>query len=338
MKKVMISALGLAVAWSVNAVAQDRVGDFVLLPEHNSAILTGPITSDTSLAFDSVLGRMPNLKVLALHSPGGQVLSALDIANKVHALGLSTVILDAMDCASACSIIFFAGSERVAQGQLGVHQLSSRSKGDIQTVQLVISDILDAFEKFGVDVRVTKHMLTTRPEDMYYFSDGEKNEYLINRGEQPKSASLKTPELKFADFQPERFHSGKPVLPGFKGDDEWARTFRTRIKDGVEEGPNFAGRYTIIEIGCGTSCRFGVLVDASNGDVLEFPLGGEENYQLEMTYTVESTLLKAVWKDTPSGNYETCVKQDYGLEGNQLKLLAESKYTVQEFGYCTAYR
>ena len=61
----------------------------------------------------------------------------------------------------------------------------------------------------------------------------------------------------------------------------------------------------------GTSCLFGILVDARDGDVLEFPLGGEENYQLEMTYTVESTLLKAVWMDTANGRYDTCVKQDY---------------------------
>lgn len=342
MKGAMASALGLAVVWSIHATAQERLGDFVLLPEHHSAILTGPITSDTSVAFDAILGRMPDMKVLALHSPGGQVVSALDIANKVNALGLSTVILDTMDCASACSIIFFAGSERFALGQLGVHQLSTRGQDDIQAVQLVISNILDAFEKFGVDARVTKRMLTTRPDDMYYFSDGEKDEYLINRSEQlgkvPAPASPKTPELKFANFQPEGYHSGKPVLPDFKGEAEWARNFRTRIRDGVKEGPNFAGRFTIVEIGCGTSCRFGFLVDASNGNVLELPLGGEENYQLEITYTVESKLLKAVWMDTENNNYDTCVRQDYVLDGRQLKLLGESRYTIKEFDYCSAYK
>jgi hypothetical protein len=327
----------------VNAGAQERIGGFVLLHEHKAAVLTGEISSDTNASFDAVLGRMPDLKVLGLNSPGGQVVAALEIANKIHALRLTTVIPESMDCASACSILFLAGSERFPEGGLGVHQLSTREPGDLQAVQLVISDILDAFERFGVDPRVTKQMLTTPPQDMYFFSDGEKEEYLIARGGQAHaapataSAAPRPPELRFADFPPSYFYGSDPVLPEFKGDDEWAGNFRTRIRDGIAGGVNYAGRYTIIEIGCGTSCRIAVMVDVSNGDVIRFPLGGEENYELEMTYTSESTLLKAVWKDEAGDGYENCVKQDYGLEDGQLKLLAESRYTVKEFGYCSAY-
>lgn len=92
--------------------------------------------------------------------------AALAIADKVHALGLSTAVLPAMSCASACSIVFFAGDMRIAHGRLGVHQLPSGGRGSDQALQLVISRILDSFGKYGVDARVTKLMLTTLPEDV----------------------------------------------------------------------------------------------------------------------------------------------------------------------------
>jgi hypothetical protein len=146
-----------------------------------------------------------------------------------------------------------------------------------------------------------------------------------------------TPELKFADYQAKERLKGKVKLPDFRKD-EGARTFRTRIRNGMGEGPNFAGHYFLIEIGCGTSCRIGILVDANSGKRIDFPLGGEENYQLEMTYTVESSLVKAVWMDTENNKFNNCVKQDYVLDGNAIKLLKESRYTIEDNGICATYQ
>src|SRR5690606_28155031 len=147
---------------------------------------------------------MPGILQLELDSPGGNVMAALEIANKVHALGLRTRIGSGQDCASACSLIFLSGKQRQATGQLGVHQLSARGEGNLAALQFVISDILDAFQRFGVDPRVTKHMLTTPPADMYYFSDYEKDDYRINRQEEPQPVAVAnaetTPEMKFADY------------------------------------------------------------------------------------------------------------------------------------------
>jgi hypothetical protein len=43
--------------------------------------------------------------------------------------------------------------------------------------------------------------------------------------------------------------------------------FRTKIRQGATKGANFAGHYSIIEWGCGTSCVSLALVDARTGEV-----------------------------------------------------------------------
>ena len=49
-----------------------------------------------------------------------------------------------------------------------------------------------------------------------------------------------------------------------------ARRYRTVLLKGVRRGPNFAGHYTVIAWGCGTSCIQFAIVDALTGKVF-FP-------------------------------------------------------------------
>ncbi len=49
-----------------------------------------------------------------------------------------------------------------------------------------------------------------------------------------------------------------------------ASRFRTVLREGAKKGPNFAGHYTIIEWGCGSSCTSIAVVDAITGRVV-FP-------------------------------------------------------------------
>lgn len=46
-----------------------------------------------------------------------------------------------------------------------------------------------------------------------------------------------------------------------------SRIFRTVIRDGAKAGPNFAGHYTVIFWGCGTSCTSLAIADAKTGRV-----------------------------------------------------------------------
>jgi hypothetical protein len=63
--------------------------------------------------------------------------------------------------------------------------------------------------------------------------------------------------------------TGKPASVDLKSHPK-AHLFRTAIRRGSRRGPNFAGHFTIVEMGCGTGCTVIAVVDAINGKVV-FP-------------------------------------------------------------------
>jgi len=48
-----------------------------------------------------------------------------------------------------------------------------------------------------------------------------------------------------------------------------ARTYKTALNEGLKEGVNFAGKYTVVTIGCGTGCQTHYVVDRETGRVLD---------------------------------------------------------------------
>jgi hypothetical protein len=55
-----------------------------------------------------------------LDSTGGLVAAGAYMADMVHSAGLTTIVRG--DCASACTMIFYAGSRRQLSGRLGFHR------------------------------------------------------------------------------------------------------------------------------------------------------------------------------------------------------------------------
>jgi hypothetical protein len=68
----------------------------------------------------------------------------------------------------------------------------------------------------------------------------------------------------FEDY-PAKISVTKPTQPKLVGDD--ARTFRTMIRKGSATGVNFAGHFTIVGWGCGSSCLDWAVVDRITGSV-----------------------------------------------------------------------
>ena len=134
-------------------------------------VLDGDIDLRTPLAFKRAMQKYPDTRVVALSSNGGSVQSALLIAEDVYEKRLTTLIPKDAVCASACAYIFFAGSSRLAEGKLGVHQISGSA--NVSDAQLNISDILDVLGKYDVPQPVITKMFRTRSEDIYFFTQEE---------------------------------------------------------------------------------------------------------------------------------------------------------------------
>lgn len=132
------------------------------------------------------------------------------------------------------------------------------------------------------------------------------------------SAGALTAELRFQDYQVATVYKGKTRLPDFSARDKAYRHYRTRIREGLKEGPSFAGEFSIIQIGCGTGCSFAFVASNRSGKVFEFPRGGKENMFMQFSKKLDSRLLILQW-----GSYrdDSCFIEYFEWTGNEARPL-----------------
>jgi hypothetical protein len=107
---------------------------------------------------------------------------------------------------------------------------------------------------------------------------------------------------RFEQYPAPKNFKGKPApvnLASHKG----ARRFRTNLREGAKEGPNFAGHYTVVTWGCGTACMVFAIVDARTGRVyfpnfLPYMSASDE----AIRYRLDSKLFVADDAPDPDGN------------------------------------
>lgn len=106
-----------------------------------------------------------------------------------------------------------------------------------------------------------------------------------------------------------------------------ARLFRTALREGAKQPPNFAGHYTIIEIGCGAGTRCPAILDAQTGKVFFPPeLKVAEALLMEvghadfetLNYRRDSRILIVV--GTPNENYGQAGVYSYVWRDDRLSL------------------
>lgn len=142
--------------------------------------------------------------------------------------------------------------------------------------------------------------------------------------------SSSVPRLNPSDYPAREIFKGKTRLPDFKKRDRDFNSFRTRIRDGMREGPNFAGRYSVIQIGCGTGCSFVIVGDNKTGRPMNFPRGGEDNMYLELRHQLDSRLLIAQWANYDGGK---CYIEFFDFDGASWNVLKKIEVGVTEACY-----
>lgn len=124
-------------------------------------------------------------------------------------------------------------------------------------------------------------------------------------------------EADFAAY-PAKLYAGKTVLPDFDGAARAFRLYRTRIREGMAQGPDFAGHLAVIQFGCGTGCSIIHVGDLRSGRVYRFPLG---EAAIELGYRKDSRLIAAQWQDYASG---TCWRDRYLWTGKGFERLSRT--------------
>jgi hypothetical protein len=138
---------------------------------------------------------------------------------------------------------------------------------------------------------------------------------------------------RFEDYPAELFR-GAPAPAKIVG--PLARSYRTRLRGGAKEGPNFAGHYTVVYWGCGSDCRVFAVVDAKTGKVY-FPPGiravsrvpSQEEDPIQ--YRGDSRLLVIAGEVWPGGGqWKPEATYYYEWRGGELKLVR--KAALKKYG------
>ncbi|MDX0999925.1 hypothetical protein GOE20_03175 [Sinorhizobium medicae] len=137
--------------------------------------------------------------------------------------------------------------------------------------------------------------------------------------------------FEFSAFPAGKTYVGPTRKPDFKARDKEFSSFRTRILEGMKDGPRFAGEYSVIQFGCGTGCSGVVVANNRTGQLYSFPRGGEFNQALTLDFNIDSKLMVARWYT--DSFWETCVIESFLMDDG--KWIAKDALASKGDGTCS---
>lgn len=95
-------------------------------------------------------------------------------------------------------------------------------------------------------------------------------------------------------------------------------TYRTALHEGLEAGVNFAGKYTVVTVACGTGCKMHYVIDRETGKVLD-----KLQSTVGATYSTDSRLFIVNPPDSiiSYGECPDCAPEAYVFENDQFRKL-----------------
>ncbi len=166
-----------------STVMQD--GMVFRLGEKGHASAVGLIKPGTSKAFERFLAKHKDkVKRITLHSPGGSVSDALNMARTIRKRKLMTYVPDDGYCASSCPLVFAGGVTREAgrKAWIGVHRVYTLKSaiGTLQEGMAAAQQISARCQNFLIEMEVSPrvwiHAMTTPKERLYVFTPKELTE------------------------------------------------------------------------------------------------------------------------------------------------------------------
>ncbi len=146
---------------------------------------------------------------------------------------------------------------------------------------------------------------------------------LVALGLVAAASSAQTALPQFSDYPAGPVYRGR-VAPLVVSSSPFARTYRTRTREAMAEGVNFAGHYVVATWGCGTECMNGHIVDARTGRaVADLPFNA-----IFLNVRPDSRLITVA---TPDDLAEMIPIDDTGNEG-PIPSRYQSSYWVLENG------
>ena len=145
----------------------------------------------------------------------------------------------------------------------------SIEKNEIQELDTLLNNnnyLVLGFKPLNVKI-VHKSEVSKYPDYTTY--DTNKDDVLLIKGEIGKYLVFYerfTPK-SYKDYGVEVYEGTlkNPIIE----DELWRNTYKESIEEQCKAGINFASHYTIVSVGCGTSCQLNLIIDRKTGKIVE---------------------------------------------------------------------
>ena len=177
--KQLIRSFILATLLAFSGQSPVTAGELKFSEGNELVFFQGPILLDE---IDDILSQLDEKKpkLILLNSIGGNVSGALRFAKYVRKNQMNTWIAHKQSCASACALVFLAGTQRLSEGNLIVHQyLPPAAQGNEKiamdaawiSVQRIIGETITLLNSFGTPRFVFERIFSS--PDLYEFTEAE---------------------------------------------------------------------------------------------------------------------------------------------------------------------
>ena len=139
-------------------------------------LLTGVILAGDEATFHAMAATLPRATVLTT-GPGGLVGPALAIGTEIRNRGWVTLVPEHTNCASACSMIWLAGTRRMlgVDAQIGFHAMSMIQQGRRQETHDADSFLRTWLTELGYAMDATATIVNTHAASIRWYDAIELN-------------------------------------------------------------------------------------------------------------------------------------------------------------------
>jgi len=171
--------------------------------------IDGPINDSTIAKFvATVVAQKINSGTVYINSPGGSLLSGIELGRVIRKSGFSTNVgtkgatygaVKPGGCYSACVLAYIGGYYRFlnTSSHIGVHRFSTETpkKSDLDVAQMVSAAITSYLKESDVDIALFKKMSQAGKDEIYLLSAQESESLgVVNNGIRPSTWSLQSAE------------------------------------------------------------------------------------------------------------------------------------------------
>ena len=144
-------------------------------------VLTGIIAPGDEAKLSAALARSPQPMSLHLRSLGGNVEAALALGALVQREGLSTAVPARTVCASACGLVWLAGTPRILEqdAHVGLHAAYLRRNGVSVETGAANALIGSYLGRLGFGDKAIVYLTSAAPDDMTWIQPADRQRYGI---------------------------------------------------------------------------------------------------------------------------------------------------------------